>query len=72
MRVHRLASRVWAGVKRNAGVAGNNQCVGEYLSQWEENRGYTEGCRHSGSSQASRTRLNSMGVHTFRMSLNIP
>ncbi|SDM90254.1 replication region DNA-binding N-term [Methylobacterium phyllostachyos] len=38
----RVALRnVWARVKRNAGVAGNNQVVGEHLAQWAEERGYS-------------------------------
>lgn len=32
---------VWARVKRNAGVAGNNQAVGDYLAQWAEERQYS-------------------------------
>ncbi len=32
---------VWARVKRNAGVAGSNQIVGEHLSAWAEEHAYS-------------------------------
>jgi hypothetical protein len=38
----RVAQRnVWARVKRNAGVAGKNQVVGDHLSDWARERAYS-------------------------------
>jgi hypothetical protein len=36
-----VVRNVWTRVKRNAGVAGSNQCVGEHLTAWAEARGYS-------------------------------
>ncbi len=63
----RVALRnVWARVKRNAGVAGNNQCVGEYLSQWAEERRYSPVIELAGLPDKVSAHLAKAGVELWK------
>lgn len=63
----RVALRsVWARVKRNVGVAGNNQRVGAYLSEWAEERGYSPVIELAGMPEKVSTQLAKAGVEIWK------
>ncbi|MGX7703883.1 DNA-binding protein [Methylobacterium sp. Gmos1] len=63
----RVALRnVWARVKRNAGVAGNNQCVGGYLSEWAEERQYSPVIEPAGLPDKVSAHLAKAGVELWK------
>lgn len=53
---------VWARVKRNAGVAGTNQLVGEHLAEWTKERAYSPVIELAGLPEAVETGLAKAGV----------
>lgn len=57
---------VWARVKRNAGVAGNNQCVGEHLADWTRERAYSPIIELAGLPEAVETGLAKAGVALWK------
>lgn len=63
----RVALRsVWARVKQNAGVAGNNQSVGAYLSEWMEERGYSPVIELAGMPEKVSGQLAKAGVELWK------
>lgn len=57
---------VWARVKLNAGVAGNNQCVGEHLAEWTRERAYSPVIELAGLPEAVETGLAKAGVALWK------
>ncbi len=57
---------VWARVKLNAGVAGNNQCVGEHLAEWTRERAYSPIIELAGLPDAVETGLAKAGVALWK------
>ena len=53
---------VWARVKRNVGVAGSNQLVGEHLAAWAKDRKYSPIIELAGMPEAVSTQLAKAGV----------
>lgn len=63
----RVALRnVWARVKRNAGKAGNYQCVGEHLSAWMADRQYSPIIELANMPEAVQTTLAKAGVELWK------
>lgn len=63
----RVAQRnVRARMKRRFGVAGNNQCVGEYLTWWMEDREYSPIIELAGMPEAIQTALAKAGVQLWK------
>lgn len=57
---------VWARVKLNAGVAGNNQSVGEHLAEWTRDRAYSPVIELAGLPEAVETGLAQAGVALWK------
>ncbi|WP_411902294.1 DNA-binding protein [Methylorubrum thiocyanatum] len=57
---------VWARVKRNAGIAGTNQVVGEHLAEWMADRQYSPVIELSGMPEAVSTQLAKAGVELWK------
>lgn len=56
---------VWARVKRNVGVAGSNQVVGEHLAAWVKDRKYSPIIELAGMPEAVSTQLAKAGVDVW-------
>ncbi|MCB4802800.1 DNA-binding protein [Methylorubrum populi] len=57
---------VWARVKLNAGVAGNNQSVGGHLAEWTRERAYSPIIELAGLPEAVETGLAKAGVALWK------
>lgn len=53
---------VWARVKRDNGIAGNNQTIGRYYAEWTADRCYVPAIEQSGMPKSVSTRLAKAGV----------
>ena len=53
---------VWARVKRDHGVAGNNQTLGRYYAEWTADRCYDPVIEQSGMPKSVSSRLAKSGV----------
>ncbi len=63
----RVALRnVWARVKRNAGVAGTNQLVGDHLSDWATERAYNPNIELAGLPDKVSAHLSKAGVELWK------
>ncbi|WP_313898872.1 DNA-binding protein [Methylobacterium sp. E-025] len=61
-----LLRPVWERVKLNAGVAGNNQCVGKHLAKWTRERAYSPVIEFAGLPGAVETGLAKAGVALWK------
>ncbi|MCJ2106279.1 DNA-binding protein [Methylobacterium sp. E-041] len=56
----------WERVKLNAGVTGNNQCVGKHLAKWTRERAYSPVIEFAGLPGAVETGLAKAGVALWK------